>query len=123
DKDLDARDHPRDRVVRDLRERSPAEVVEDEIGAVAEVEEFEVVLEDPVEPLEEAAVGGEQEVARAHATRFRHDCFVLILGKLRYGEQIELPYRLLDLLQPARVELIPVLVVVAPPPQEQLGAL
>ena len=69
----------RDRVLRDLRERSPAEVVEGEIGAVAEVQELEVVLEDPVEPLEQAVVGDEQEIARAQAASCGHDCLVLVL--------------------------------------------
>ena len=45
DEEVDARDHLRDRLVRDVRERLPAELVEDEVGAVAEVQELEVVLQ------------------------------------------------------------------------------
>src|SRR3954465_2624175 len=120
DEDIDARDHLRDGVLRDLGEGSPAEVVEDEIGGVAEIEELEVVLQDPVEPVEEAVVGDEQDVARAHAACFRDDRLVLVLGQLRDRQQLELAYRLLDLLEPARVKLIPVLVVIAASSQEKL---
>ena len=59
-----------------------AELVEGEVRPVAEVEELEVVLEDAVEPLEQAVVGGEQRVARADPAALGHDRLVLELGEL-----------------------------------------
>ena len=65
--DVDAGDHLRDRLVGDVGEALLAELVEDEVGGVAEVEELEVVLPDPVDALEQAVVRDEQRVARADA--------------------------------------------------------
>ena len=78
--------------------RLPAELVEDEVGAVAEVEELEVVLADAVESLEQAVVGDEEHVAGAEAAALGDDRLVLVLGQLGNLERLELADLCLDLL-------------------------
>ena len=56
DEHVDRRHHLRERLVRDLRKRLAALLVEDEVGPVAEAQELEVVLEDAVDPLDQAVV-------------------------------------------------------------------
>ena len=60
DEHVDPRDHPGHRLLRDPGKGLPAEIVEEEVGPVAEVEELEVVLQDAVEALEQAVVRHEQ---------------------------------------------------------------
>ena len=87
---VDSRDHLRDRLVVDVGKCLPAELVEDEVSPVAEIEELEVILEDTIEPLEEAVVGKEQLVARADAAALGDDGLVLELRKVRHLECFEL---------------------------------
>ena len=49
-----------------------------------------MVLEDPVEPFEQAIVGGEQAVARADADGVGDDGCVLVLRQARHLERPEL---------------------------------
>ena len=79
-----------------------------------------MVLEDAVDSLEEAVVGVQERVARPEPVTVQDDRLVLDFGHLRDLEPGELRRGCLDLLQPALVQLIPVLVVVAGPPREQL---
>jgi hypothetical protein len=53
DENINAGDHPRDRLVGDPLERLPAELVEVQVAAVAEVGELEVVLPNPIEAAEQ----------------------------------------------------------------------
>ena len=117
---VDPRDHLRDRLVGDVGEGLPAKLVEDEVGAVAEVEELEVVLPDAIEPFQEPVVGDEELVARAPPASLGHDRLLLDLGQLRHLESLELRRCTLDLASPVRVELVPVLVVVAAARREEL---
>ena len=61
--DVDPADHFRDRLVRDVGEVLLAQLVEHEIGGVAEVQELEVVLPDAVDAFEQPVVGTEQRVS------------------------------------------------------------
>ena len=112
--------HLRDGLVRDVRESLSASLVEGEVRPVAEAQELEVVLEDAVDPLEEAVVRVQERVARSEPAAIGDDRLVLDLGHLRDLEPGELRRGGLDLFQPALVQLVPVLVVVAGPPREQL---
>ena len=80
-----------------------------------------MVLEDAVDPLEEPVVRVQERVARSEPAAVRDDRLVLDLGRLRDLELDELRRGGLDLPEPALVQLVPVLVVVASPPREQLG--
>ena len=62
----------------------------------------------------------QERVARSEPAAIRDDRLVLDLGHLRDLEPGELRRGGLDLLQPALVQLVPVLVVMAGPPREQL---
>jgi hypothetical protein len=121
DEDVDPRHHPRDSLVGDPREELPAELVEDEVGAVAEVVELEVVLHDAVETVEQAVVGPKEEVGGAEPAALRDDHLVLELGQVGHLELVELPEGFLHLLAPPLVELVPVRVVEATAAREQLG--
>ena len=72
-----------------------------------------MVLEDAVESLEQAIVGGEQQVARADAASLGDDRFVLVRRQIGHLERLELGSGGLDLVHPQVVELVPVLEVVA----------
>ena len=122
DEQVDRRHHLRDRLVRDVRKRLPADLVEDEVGPVSEGEELEVVLPHAVVSFEQAVPGDEQEVGRADRASLGDDGLVLERRQLRHDQGLELADRRLDLLHPALVQLVPVPVVVASPPREQLRA-
>ena len=120
DEHVDARQHLRDRLVRDVGEGLATALVEDEVGAVAEVQELEVVLEDAIDALEQAVVRLKQRVARSEAARLEHDRLILELQQIGHDEPLELARSGLDLLDPALVQLVPVAVVVAAASREQL---
>ena len=61
-----------------------------------------------------------ERVARSEPAAIRNDRLVLDLGHLRDFEPGELSRRRFDLLEPTLVQLVPVLVVMAGPPWEQL---
>ena len=48
--DVDPGDHPGDRLIGDVGERLSADLVEGEVGPVAEMDELEVVVADSIEP-------------------------------------------------------------------------
>ena len=123
DQNVEPRDHLRHHAVFDSCERLPTEVIEDEIGPVAEVEELEVIVEHPIESLEQAIVGEKQQMARAEAATLEDDDLVLELAQVRHLEPSEVARGRFDLLHPALVELVPVCVVVAAAPLEQLAPL
>jgi hypothetical protein len=75
-----------------------------------------------VEALEQAVVGDQERVARAHALSLGHDCVVLQVGENRHVERGQLPDRLPDSCCPLDEQLVPVLVVEPTPLGEQLGA-
>jgi hypothetical protein len=120
--DVDRGDHACQRPVVDLGAGAPASLVEGEVGAVTEVQQLEVVLQDAVEPCEQPVVGGEQQVGGSDPAPFGDDRFVLELRELRDLECDQLVGRRFDLLHPPVVELVPVLEVVAAPHLEQLRA-
>ena len=79
-----------------------------------------MVLEDAVDPFEQAVVRLQERVARPQPTALGHDRLVFELTQLRDLELDELARCGLDLVQPTLVQLVPMLVVVAAPPREQL---
>ena len=90
-----------------------AELVEDEVRRVAEVQELEVVLPDAVDALEQPVIGDEQRVGGTDAAALGDDRLVLDLRQVGDLQRVELVDRLLDLRLPAPVELVPVLEVEA----------
>ena len=86
DEDVDRRHHPGDGLVRDIWKRLSATLVEDEVGPIAEVQELEVVLEDAVDPFEQAVVRVQERVTRTEPTALRHDRLVLELPELWHLE-------------------------------------
>ena len=80
DEDVDPRNHRRDRLVGDAGEGPPAQLVEEEVGPIAQVVELEVVLHDAVEPIQHAVVGADERVGGADAAELGDDGLVLELG-------------------------------------------
>ena len=60
--EVEARDHLRDRLVGDVRERLAADLIEDEVGTVAEVDQLEVVVANAVQSLEQTVIGDQEPV-------------------------------------------------------------
>ena len=83
---VDAGDHLRDVLLRDVRQRALAEVGERDVGAVAEQQELEVVLPHQVAAAERARVRGEDVDDRRVPVRLLHQRVRLVLGELRHGE-------------------------------------
>src|SRR5262245_10837793 len=120
DERVDARHHRRDRLILDLGEGLATALVEDEVSAVAEAEELEVILQDTVDPFEQRVVGTQELVARPQAAAAGDERLVFVLPELGYVECNQLGGGGLDPLLPVFVQLVPVLVVVAAPSGEEL---
>jgi hypothetical protein len=120
--DVDPRDHLRDVLVGDVRQRLLAEVREGQVGAVAEQQELEVVLPHALGHAQHARVGVEHLVEARVLVAEDHRVG-LVLGQRRHLGALELGEQRLHLGLPALVELVPVLEVVARALLEELRAL
>ncbi len=112
-KDVDAGDHLRDVLVRDVGKLRLAELRERRVRAVAEQQELEVVLPHQVAHPDRPAVGIEDLVERGVAIVAERHLVRLVLGKVRHLQGIEVGDQGFHLRPPLRVELVPVLEVVA----------
>ena len=60
--EVEASDHLRDRLVGDVRERLAADLIEDEVGTVAEVDQLEVIVTNAVQSLEQTVIDDQDPV-------------------------------------------------------------
>ena len=109
---VEARDHLRDVLVGDVRQVRLAELGERDVRAVAEEQELEVVLPHHVGQPEGAPVGVE-DGAEARLLVAERDLVRLELAERRHLQRLELCDQRLHLRAPRRVQLVPVLEVVA----------
>ena len=100
-----------------------AELGEGHVGAVAQKQELEVVLPHQIAAPERAAPRVEELVEGEVPIVAEDDLVGLVLGEVAHLEGRELRDQRLHLLLPLRVQLVPVLEVVARPPLEELRAL
>ena len=120
---VDAGDHLGDVLVGDVREDALAEVGERRVGSVSEEEELAVVLPREVAAAQQAPVRVEHLDVPRVAIVLEHDLVRLVLAELRDANRSELGDQRLHLLLPLRVQLVPVLEVVARALLEELRAL
>jgi len=110
--DVDAGDHARDGLIRDLRKGLLAELEEDDVSTVAEHQEFEVVMPHLRISLNEPMKAGNNFVVLREASRLVNDRNVFEFRQLRHFDGVRLFDEARHLADPLIVEFGPVRVVV-----------
>ncbi len=123
EEDVDPGDHLRDVLVGDVGELALAELRERHVRAVAEEQELEMVLPHEVAAAKRPVVGVEDLVERRVPVVLEGHLVALVLREIGDAEVRDLRDQRLHLLLELRVELVPVLVVVARTSLEELHPL